>query len=85
MLIELLVTLFYGYAAVGAVFGLYFVSWGAARIDSDARQLSVWVRMLLWPASVALWPVLWQKVRQQKVPVKVQNPTETNASNPTQL
>lgn len=62
MLPDLLVTVFYGYLAIGAVFGLYFVTWGAARIDSDAHQLPVLLRFLLWPASVALWPLLGGKV-----------------------
>ena len=62
MLTELLVTIFYGYLAIGAAFGLYFVIWGAARIDPDAQNLPFLLRLLLWPASVALWPILLVKV-----------------------
>lgn len=64
MLIETLVTIFYGYAGLGAIFGIYFVIWGAARIDRDAHHISILVRLLLWPASVALWPFLIVKVVQ---------------------
>ena len=62
MLIELLVAVFYGYAGLGALFGLYFVIWGAARVDADAHHLPFLLRLLLWPGSVALWPVLLAKV-----------------------
>lgn len=62
MLAELLVYLFYGYLALGAVFGVYFVGWGAARIDPDAHGMSLALKVLLWPASVALWPMLLVKV-----------------------
>jgi len=62
MLIDLLVAVFYGYLGLGAIFGLYFVGWGAARIDNDAHQLPILLRILLWPALVALWPVLLGKV-----------------------
>ncbi len=62
MLTQTLVTVFYAYLGVGAVFGLYFVSRGAARIDPAAHQLPILLRLLLWPASVALWPVLLPKL-----------------------
>lgn len=66
MLIELLVTVFYGYAVVGAIFGFYFVWWGVARIDPDAHPLPVTLRLMLWPASAALWPMLAWKLLQIK-------------------
>ena len=62
MLIELLVAIFYGYALIGAIFGVYFVIWGAARIDTEAHHLPFLLRLLLWPGSVALWPVLLLKL-----------------------
>lgn len=61
-MIELLVSLFYGYLLLGAVFGVYFVIWGAARIDPDAHGMPISLRLLLWPGAVALWPVLGVKV-----------------------
>ena len=66
MLIELLVTVFYGYAGLGAIFGIYFVVWGAARIDPNAHKLPILLRLLLWPGAMALWPVLLLKVGQSK-------------------
>ncbi|RIV24013.1 hypothetical protein DYU11_13700 [Fibrisoma montanum] len=62
MSVELLVTLFYGYLVSGAVFGVYFAGWGAARLDPEAHQMPVMLRLLLWPASVALWPLLLWKL-----------------------
>ncbi|WP_144051651.1 hypothetical protein [Fibrisoma limi] len=59
---ELLVYLFYSYLTVGALFGLYFVGWGAARLDTEAHQMPSMLRILLWPASVALWPLLMRKL-----------------------
>ncbi len=68
-MLEFLLSLFYGYLLIGAMFGLYFVGWGAAQIDHDAEALSWPMRLILWPGSVALWPVLALKLvqhRQQK-------------------
>jgi hypothetical protein len=52
MLTELLVTVFYGYAIVGAIFGFYFVWWGAARIDPDAHPLPAAIHALARVGSV---------------------------------
>lgn len=62
MFAELFVYVCYGYLALGAVFGVYFVGWGAARIDPDAHGMPLALKVLLWPASIVLWPVLLQKV-----------------------
>ncbi len=61
-MIETFVSIFYGYWLVGAVFGLYFVIWGAARIDHDAEALTWQMRLILLPGSVALWPLLLGKL-----------------------
>ena len=53
-----LVYLIYGYVLLGSVFGLYFIGWGAARLDAEAGHMPVTLRLLLLPASVALWPLL---------------------------
>jgi hypothetical protein len=57
-----LVYAFYGYVLLGLVFGLYFIGWGAARLDAEAGHLPVALRLLLLPASVALWPLLLAKL-----------------------
>jgi hypothetical protein len=47
-----------GYAVVGAAFAVAFVTVGAGRLDPAARGASPWFRLIILPASVALWPVL---------------------------
>ena len=62
------------YAAVGVVFALLFVIRGVNRIDPVARDSSWGFRAMIFPGSVALWPLLlkrWVLGRQQ--------PTERNA------
>jgi hypothetical protein len=66
MLVTPLVYLLYGYAFSGMVFGLYFIIRGAARLDTGARQMSVAMRLLLLPGSVALWPLLLIKLITRK-------------------
>ncbi|WP_080055776.1 hypothetical protein [Spirosoma aerolatum] len=73
-MIELLVMLFYGYVRAGVVFGVYFIGWGAARIDHEAKDMSLAVRLLLLPGSVALWPLLLQKLLRHRS----SSPTDSN-------
>ena len=75
---EILVNLFYGYWLLGAVFGLYFIGWGAARLDDEAKTMSLGVRLLLLPGSIALWPVLLRKLIQHRSPAH----TDSNPSQP---
>ena len=46
------------YAGAGALFGVAFVTRGAARIDPAARDAGVIVRAFWLPAAAALWPLL---------------------------
>lgn len=61
--IEFIVNLFYLYLFFGVVFAVMFLWRGAAKIDEAARGISWKTRALLFPGSVALWPVLWRKWR----------------------
>lgn len=56
-----MVWLFYGYMALGALFAIYFVWHGAARLDEAARGISWKTRVLFFPGATALWPVLLRK------------------------
>jgi hypothetical protein len=47
-----------GYAALGMLFGIGFIFFGAGRLDPAARHGSALFRLLIWPGSAALWPVL---------------------------
>ena len=46
------------YAAIGIVFAIPFVLRGAGRIDPNAVHGSRGFRVLIFPGSVALWPLL---------------------------
>ena len=46
------------YAAIGLFFAILFVSIGAGKIDSNAKNGTIGFRLLLIPGSVALWPLL---------------------------
>ena len=56
------------YLALGAVFALAFVSFGAARIDPDAQGMPVAARCLLWPGAALLWPLMLFKWLTQTAP-----------------
>ena len=58
---EWIVVLAAGYAAVGLLFGLAFVTIGVTRLDPAARGTSVAFRVVILPGSVALWPFLLRK------------------------
>ncbi|HEX4956169.1 MAG TPA: hypothetical protein VF017_22500 [Thermoanaerobaculia bacterium] len=56
------------YLLLGLVFALAFVRWGASRLDPAAREASWGFRLLILPASAALWPWLalrWWRARQE--------------------
>lgn len=49
------------YALLGVFFGLAFVSVGVKRIDSQAIGSGIGFRMLIFPGSVAFWPLLLRR------------------------
>lgn len=55
---ELIVTGLGLYGAIGLVFSILFVSLGLGRVDPNAKATSWAVKLILIPASIALWPVL---------------------------
>lgn len=53
------------YLAIGALFALAFVIRGCSAVDPTAKGAGIGFRMLIFPASTALWPLLltkWLKV-----------------------
>jgi hypothetical protein len=46
------------YAALGALFALVFVAAGVQRIDSQAKGSGLAFRILIFPGTVAFWPLL---------------------------
>jgi hypothetical protein len=52
------------YGLVGLLFGVGFAVWGAPRLDPAVRGSSPFFRLLILPASAALWPLMlvqWAK------------------------
>lgn len=49
------------YAAIGLVFGLYFVTAGYRRLNPGAAGAGVGTRLLWLPGSMCLWPLLLAK------------------------
>lgn len=75
--IEFLVDFFYLYLFFGVVFAAMFLWRGAALIDEAARGISWKTRALLFPGSLALWPVLWRKWRKTARKMKTATSNET--------
>jgi len=49
------------YAALGAVFGLTFVTAGVQRIDPNAKGSGLIFRLLILPGAAAFWPLLLRR------------------------
>lgn len=55
------VYLFYAYAAIGFLFALAFVSRGVQRVDQQASGTGFAFRCLIFPGSIAFWPLLLRR------------------------
>ena len=53
------------YALLGVLFALWFVTLGVSRLDQGARGGPIGFRVLIFPASAALWPVLALKLARR--------------------
>ncbi len=62
------------YALLGFLFAIYFVARGAGRMDSVAQGGTLGFRILIFPASAALWP--WLAVRCMRDPAGGATETE---------
>ncbi len=59
------------YLGLGLLFALAFIRWGAPRLDPAAREAGWGFRLLILPASAALWPLLarrWWRARREAAP-----------------
>jgi len=52
---------FYAYAAIGFLFAVAFVAVGVKRIDAQAVGTSLGFRLLIFPGSMAFWPILLRR------------------------
>jgi hypothetical protein len=63
------------YALLGAVFALAFVCIGVKRIDAQAAGTGVAFRILIFPGSVAFWPLLLSRwIAGKSEPPEERNP-----------
>ncbi len=58
MVAEIVVFVVAVYALVGAVFACAFVTVGVRRVDASAAGAPWLFRVLIWPGTAALWPVM---------------------------
>ena len=81
MFAELFVDLLAVYAALGVIFALPFVAAGVQRIDSQAKGSGLGFRVLIFPGTVAFWPLLLHRwMRPGPDPAVEQNSHRRNAS-----
>jgi hypothetical protein len=63
------------YALLGAVFALAFVSVGVKQIDAQAVSTGIAFRALIFPGSVAFWPLLLRRwIAGKSQPPEERNP-----------
>ncbi len=55
---ELIVNILLGYAGIGVLFAVAFVTIGAGRLDPNAVGGPIGFRLLILPGAAALWPYL---------------------------
>lgn len=66
---------FYGYAAVGSLFAIAFVSRRVQKVDQQAAGTGIAFRLLILPGVVAFWPLLLLRwVRANGEPPQERNP-----------
>lgn len=64
-------TLLAAYLGVGIVFAVAFVTRGVGKVDAAAMGSSIAFRLLIFPASTALWPLMlrkWIDARRRSAP-----------------
>lgn len=54
------------YLLAGVIFAIFFLSKGIGKVDASVHGSGFGFRMIIFPGTVALWPVLWHKWRNVK-------------------
>lgn len=71
----LFVQALYLYVSLGVAFAMAFVTIGVSRVDSQAIGSSLGFRILIFPGSVAFWPLLLRRWAARKnEPPEERNP-----------
>lgn len=60
-LINALVVAVYLYLGGGVLVAIVIVSFGLTRLDSEAESAGIGFRMLIFPGTIALWPILLKR------------------------
>ena len=58
---KVLIYLFAAYLIIGFFFSFTFAFKEAAKLDRDVKESSIWLKLLLMPGAIVLWPVLLVK------------------------
>jgi len=74
LIAQIIVWTFIGYAAAGVLFGVYFAIAGAPRLDESAKGTGPGFRLVIFPGTVAFWPLLLSRLLMGK-----HRPVEKNA------
>lgn len=56
------------YLLAGAVFAIFFLTKGIAKMDTAAHDSGWGFRLIILPGTIALWPVLFKKLMKVKKP-----------------
>ncbi len=72
-LLEILLMAIATYAVLGIGFALYFSARGVGRVDPLAKDGTLGFRILIFPATVALWPFLLGRLRRGGTPALERN------------
>lgn len=58
ILFSILAWTFLLYLVIGLLFGIAFAVKGYAAVDPEAAESSIWLRLILIPGAIAMWPVV---------------------------
>lgn len=64
-IVIVLVYLLIVYVIIGAIFAILFLWKGALKVDKNVAGSRFWFKLLLFPGSIAFWPLLlakWRKI-----------------------
>ncbi|MEM0986400.1 MAG: hypothetical protein AAGJ32_09150 [Pseudomonadota bacterium] len=56
------------YLLIGVLIALAVVTFGASRMDPDAKGMPIRARILIFPGAMLLWPIMAVKLFTQRAP-----------------
>ena len=58
---NVLVVMIYLYVVVGSVVAIVILAFGLTRLDIETEQAGIGFRLIIFPGTVALWPLLLKR------------------------